>query len=325
VLRITYLLFPMLSSRGFQALAECDCFDELPDGDGDGAKLCLMRTPYQNFIQCDDNDPTYTYYHTIGVIEVVLYGIGVPALYGGLIFACRKEIKEQRGTAPTESSAEPSPCGPGGTVASDGGSECYKSSRLLGCLRNIKWPELSSRYRLCVPKGNDKRNLAYALCFLTDAYHPHAPYYWWPLVEASRTLFLTGFLAGLKWTPIEPGTVTQVFLGLVVAFGYAIWQVYARPYVHPGNNFLAMLTSVALVLFFVAALGVQVNRAAGLAEGGGAQAPPLLNVNILVWTLLITTFVVFVVTLITFIVEIRRQASRPYLPRSSSYVSARSY
>jgi hypothetical protein len=72
--------------------------------------------------------------------------------------------------------------------------------------------------------------LADALSFLHSAFKPRWPFYWWPLVEAARTLVLTGILAGLPHTGLYPGTVTQLFVGLVVAIGFAIFQIYMEPY-----------------------------------------------------------------------------------------------
>jgi hypothetical protein len=162
----------------------------------------------------------------------------------------------------------------------------------------------------CRHEINDPRDrkgrmvpLADALSFLHDAFKPRWPFYWWPLVEAVRTLFLTGLLAGLNKLPLEPGSVTQLFVGLVVALGFALLQVYTEPYKEPGNNFLAMWANAALVLYFVAALGVQINRTVALTVGG---AQHLLDEDCLVAALFITTFVVLLVTSITFLVEARR-------------------
>ena len=51
---------------------------------------------------------------------------------------------------------------------------------------------------------------AAALAFLHGAFRPDA--LWWPLVEASRVLLLTGVLA-----LVEPGSLIQIFIGVVGA------------------------------------------------------------------------------------------------------------
>ena len=46
VLRITYLVWPIISSRGFQGLAHCDCFEPLPEGVNTNAteQLCFLAS-----------------------------------------------------------------------------------------------------------------------------------------------------------------------------------------------------------------------------------------------------------------------------------------
>jgi hypothetical protein len=96
-------------------------------------------------------------------------------------------------------------------------------------------------------------------------------------------------------------------VGLVVAFGFATLQVNAEPYKEPGNNFLAMCANAALVLYFVAALGVQVDHQSALMAGNQiAQPKPILNERCLAAALFFTTFIVFLITSITFLIEIRR-------------------
>ena len=49
VLMICFFCFPFVSSRGFRALAPCDCFDYV-----DGTRVCFLRTAYS--IRCEPND-----------------------------------------------------------------------------------------------------------------------------------------------------------------------------------------------------------------------------------------------------------------------------
>ena len=85
--------------------------------------------------------------------------------------------------------------------------------------------------------------LSDALAFLHAAFEPRA--LWWPLVEALRAVLLTGFLA-----LVSPGTVTQLFLGVLVALACALVQIWSVPYRAPENNLVAAVASAGLVLSY---------------------------------------------------------------------------
>ena len=76
--------------------------------------------------------------------------------------------------------------------------------------------------------------LSASLAFLHSALQPSA--LWWPLVDASRALLLTGFLA-----LYSPGAITQLLFGLISAFGFCVLQLWCAPYAQAGNNLLAMI------------------------------------------------------------------------------------
>ena len=95
-------------------------------------------------------------------------------------------------------------------------------------------------------------SLAPALSFLHGAFVPDA--FWWPLVDTSRTLLLTGVLA-----LIQPGELIQIFSGVAVAICYAMLQVWSAPFRMPGNNLLSLVANLALVLNLLSSLGIQFN------------------------------------------------------------------
>ena len=99
VLRFTYLLYTAVSSKGFQTLAQCDCFDQI-----DGLQpACFLRTDYS--VVCPG-----THGRTLdllaGSAAVIVYGVGVPLLYAALLFSCRAAIRDEK---PTPRGAVPEP------------------------------------------------------------------------------------------------------------------------------------------------------------------------------------------------------------------------
>ena len=188
----TYFVFPSVSSQGFQAIAQCDCFD-ITNGHGTtDTLLCYLPADYS--YTC----PTKHAGHDVialGVTAIIFYGIGVPVVYARLLYMARADI---RSTEPPPSSLAPS------------------------------------------------------LSFLHGALLPDA--LWWPLVDTSRTLLLTGVLA-----LIEPGELIQIFCGVTVAVCYLALQIWISPFRMPGNNLLSLGTNLALVLNLLSSLGVQFN------------------------------------------------------------------
>lgn len=127
--------------------------------------------------------------------------------------------------------------------------------------------------------------LSSALNFLHGALHPSA--LWWPLIEASRALILTGVLA---LGPGEPGSLTQLICGVAAASGFAMLQVWWAPYLHPSNNLLALVESFSLAMYMLGLLGVQANS--------HGLSPPV-DRTLLTVALLVTAFAVFGLTLLS--------------------------
>jgi hypothetical protein len=92
VLRLTYLLYPAISSKGFQTLGNCDCFT-MWDG---SPSVCFLPADYS--VECHGNRAPFGLL-ALGLLAVLLYGIGVPVLYGLLLFACRDAIRNEKKTS----------------------------------------------------------------------------------------------------------------------------------------------------------------------------------------------------------------------------------
>ena len=75
-------------------------------------------------------------------------------------------------------------------------------------------------------------------------------YFWWELVNASSKLVLVGFLVLERF---QPGSLVQLVMGTMVAFGFAIVQVQYQPYLDRFTNILATVTSVSQSVFFLSA------------------------------------------------------------------------
>jgi hypothetical protein len=90
IMRLTYLFYPAVSSKGFQTLGECRCFEQV-----DGSPLrCFLPVDYS---ECS-GEHAQPDLLVLGSLAVALYGIGVPLLYAGLLFSCRAAIRREEET-----------------------------------------------------------------------------------------------------------------------------------------------------------------------------------------------------------------------------------
>ena len=94
VLRFTYVVFPIISSKGFQALAECDTFHNV-----DGSELRLLPSDWH--VECPINGGLMT----AAWLAILLYGVGVPLLYAQLLWRCRDAILSSKPDALSRSLA----------------------------------------------------------------------------------------------------------------------------------------------------------------------------------------------------------------------------
>ena len=81
MLRFTYVVFPIVSTKGFQALAQCDTFHNI-----DGTNMSLLPSDWH--VVC----PIGWDLWLLAVLAILLYGAGVPLTYALLLFRCRHEI-----------------------------------------------------------------------------------------------------------------------------------------------------------------------------------------------------------------------------------------
>jgi hypothetical protein len=202
VLFWTSFVYPAVSSKGFQAVAKCDCF-HLTDGVNSTLRCYLPADPSHH---CPTEHASIEVL-ALGGAAIAVYGVGVPLTYTFLLYAARREIRK--------------PHHPHGSFAE-------------------------------------------ALTFLHGSLD--ARVFWWPLVDASRTVVLTGFLALLA-----PGQLIQIFSAIVFAMAYMAVQIWAQPYRMRSNNLLAFGANMTLLLHLLSSLGVQFN-----AKYDGAALDPIV-------------------------------------------------
>ena len=188
VLGITFFCFPFVSSRGFRAIAPCDCFAY-----ADRGEVCFLRDAYS--IECErkaSGEYAAPFVIRIAAWTAILGYAGlVPLLYAGLLLVSRRALR-----------------------------------------------------------GGPSTALSRSLHPLTKDY-THAAY-WWELVDVCRKLALTGFLALLR-----PGSILQLYAAVIVVASISLLQLYTAPYHSLSDNLLSLISALALVLTFLASLGIQ--------------------------------------------------------------------
>ena len=76
------------------------------------------------------------------------------------------------------------------------------------------------------------------------------PFHRWELVCVAQKLILVGFLV---LNPFNPGSFSQLVLGLFIALLFAVVQMQVQPYKRRTDNFLATASNVSLFSFFICA------------------------------------------------------------------------
>ena len=97
--------------------------------------------------------------------------------------------------------------------------------------------------------NNEYSTRSEQLGFLHRPFKPQ--FYWWEIVCVAQKLVLVGFLV---LNPFNPGSFTKLILGLFVALLFAVLQMQVQPYRGRNDNFLATVSNVSLVMFFVSSV-----------------------------------------------------------------------
>ena len=95
--------------------------------------------------------------------------------------------------------------------------------------------------------NSEQSSLSFALEFLHKPFKAHL--YWWELVHVSQKLVLVGF-----FVLVQPGSFTQLVLGMSVAVFFAAVQMQVQPYRRRADNLLATFSSLSLSSFFISCI-----------------------------------------------------------------------
>ena len=87
---VSFLCFPFVASRGFRALAPCDCFDYV-----DGGAACFLRDAYSVTCVMDASSGAYSAPVSVRAaawLAISMYAVTVPCIYAGLLFYARPSL-----------------------------------------------------------------------------------------------------------------------------------------------------------------------------------------------------------------------------------------
>lgn len=129
-------------------------------------------------------------------------------------------------------------------------------------IRRLAWANISL-YALVVPAlyavllklaskaiiEDDETALSSALAFLYRDFRRDAGTLYWELVEVAKKEILAGFMVLLS-----PGELFQLAVAMNVAILFLFLQAAVEPYRTQADNFLALSTNFALVMFFLCAV-----------------------------------------------------------------------
>jgi len=90
---------------------------------------------------------------------------------------------------------------------------------------------------------------ARSISFLYHEYKPESC--WWELVEMLRRALLVGLL---RLVPPHPGSILQIAIATLVSVAYIVIQQQAAPYKSLSDGWVAMASSVAMLVLFVWAI-----------------------------------------------------------------------
>mmetsp|Transcript_13978 Transcript_13978/g.28571 ORF Transcript_13978/g.28571 Transcript_13978/m.28571 type:complete len:592 (-) Transcript_13978:33-1808(-) len=114
---------------------------------------------------------------------------------------------------------------------------------------------LSNKRSRLMSKDRAEDEGLHSIAFLWE---PYATNYWFmEIIETLRRLFMTGILS-----MIEPGSYTQLSVGLLASIAHTIVLSKFEPYEEKRDTWLAILSSCQLILFYLVATFMKYEKAA---------------------------------------------------------------
>ncbi len=234
VIMFTFLTFSFVSSMAFQAFG-CECF-EIDVGTHE--QTCYLRADYG--VTCSDasgTTPEYTSIKLLASVLILLYPVGVPALYATLLKLADPSQIERDNTltgvdepsfSVSSQHSTSSPCEPRAASQSEREEVDQGEAEKPGPRPWLKGARVA---------------IGEALNFLTADYQPD--FYYWELVETSKKLLLTGFAV-----LVAQGTMLQLFAALLVTLCFLVAQLGAWPYKRRVHNIVATIANLLLLALF---------------------------------------------------------------------------
>ena len=105
--------------------------------------------------------------------------------------------------------------------------------------------------------------------FLRNDYTPRAR--WWELVEVSKKLLLTGFLALL-----EPGSSMQLFVAVATAIVIFALQLHVSPFRRPSDSLLGIVSEMSLAFTLLGTLALRTSSPVGDEDDSGLVVTVLI-------------------------------------------------
>ncbi|KAG5183670.1 hypothetical protein JKP88DRAFT_255721, partial [Tribonema minus] len=253
----TFLIFGTVSSTIFQAFA-CD---ELPE-------LGQWRLRADYAVQCYVDG--YWGYFGYAMAMLVVYPIGITALYAYLLYLKRQSdrkldvlapVEAATGLRSTSNSAQPA----GAAIAMYAGAQPNSATDLsVRSIQGSAAAQLSLRSatalgeRQSAAVSQSPPGIVGASSFVWDQYHSKAQA--WELVECARRLMLTGFLVF-----IHPQSAGQAAASTVFAFGFLLLYALYKP--HHDRTLGHQYILGALIVYFASLSALLLKVDASADEG----------------------------------------------------------
>jgi hypothetical protein len=209
---LTYLVLPSVTTTIFQMFI---CTNVDPNGEDDAL--------YDSFLSVDMSiscqSPYYQSWVLYSVLMIVLYPIGIPALYLSLLYSNRQEISNRH----------------------------QFNNRIDN---RLSTNSRSSDLHIAYGKSSAMSPSVSRLAFLWQAYEPQ--YWYWEVVETTRRIMLTAVLS-----VAGPGTSEQSVLSVLLALMYIKLYSHYNPYQDDSDDVLAETGQFQIFFTFFVALIIQ--------------------------------------------------------------------
>jgi hypothetical protein len=298
---LTYLVLPSVTTTLFQWFICTNVDPENEDTDEYDRYLTADMS-----ISCQSG--YYKQWTVYVILMMLLYPVGIPALYLYLLYCNKEEImnrdKEEEATEPAEglqhetqhrqsaldAKERSSSIAIAKTVGVDDDDLVKEVDEELGRRKQMSFSYASGQSRessavresenTVVGEGQEGSKLsdsAQRLSFLWQAYEPQ--YWYWEVIETTRKLVLTAVLS-----VCAPGSSEQSVLGVLLSYVYIRIYSYYRPYEEDADDVLAETGQVQILMTFFVTLVITNNLLSSKWDYGLGFLLTLINLGIIFLT-----------------------------------------